>query len=165
MDHSETKPQPPKLMQITRDQAKLLESALRIKILNTLSEESRTSKQVADLLNKTPGNIHYHIQKLYDGGLLELVKTQVVGGITEKYYRAKSTTFKQSNLSPFVFIQDTPTFDISTRLLLSEGQLQQFIHDFESLVNKWEAMDTDMNGQEYGISFLMGRVIDEDPGQ
>ncbi|MNI49974.1 hypothetical protein D3C73_1046130 [compost metagenome] len=164
MDHSEVMPPTSNLMQITKEQAKLLESALRIKILNTLSEESRTSKQVADLLNKTPGNIHYHIQKLYDGGLLELVKTRAMGGVTEKYYRAKSTTFKQQDLPQFVFIQDMPTFDISTRLLLSEDQLEQFKHDYVTLINKWETMETDTNGLEYGISIQMGRVIDEDPG-
>ncbi|MBA9085331.1 DNA-binding transcriptional ArsR family regulator [Fontibacillus solani] len=164
MDNSDCRPRSSNLMQITREQAKLLESALRIKILNTLSEESRTSKQVADLLNKTPGNIHYHIQKLYDGGLLELVKTHAVGGVTEKYYRAKSTTFKQPDLPQFLFTRDTPMFDISTRLLLSEDQLEQFKHDFIALINKWEAMNTDTNGLEYGVSFQMGRVMDEDPG-
>ncbi|MNN50324.1 hypothetical protein D3C81_1649040 [compost metagenome] len=95
---------------------------------------------------------------------MELVKTHVIGGVTEKYYRAKSTTFKQPDLPQFVFIQDMPTFDISTRLLLSEAQLEQFKHDFITLINKWEAMDTDTNGLEYGVSFQMGRVMDKDPG-
>lgn len=152
-------------MQITTEQAKLLESALRIKIINILSQEPRTSKQVADLLNKTPGNIHYHIQKLYDGGLLELVKTQAVGGVTEKYYRSKSTTFKQPVLPEYVYVKESPTYDISTRLLLSEDQLKQFKRDFESLFDKWEAMNTDTEGLEYGITFQIGRVIDEDPGE
>ena len=63
-------------LKVTPEQDKLLESALRIKIMHTLSGEPLTSKQVAGKLNKTPGNIHYHIVKLYEGGLLELVRTE-----------------------------------------------------------------------------------------
>lgn len=41
-------------MPISAEQSKLLESALRIKILNVLANEAHTSKQVANLLGKTP---------------------------------------------------------------------------------------------------------------
>ncbi|MNE38670.1 hypothetical protein D3C80_1325770 [compost metagenome] len=64
-----------------------------------------------------------------------------------------------------MYIQDTPSFDISTRLLLSEDQLEQFKRDFEALFDKWEAMNTNTNALEYGVTFHVGQVIDEDPGQ
>lgn len=85
--------------QVSPEQSKLLESALRIKIMHTLAEEPLTSKQVAEKLGKTPGNIHYHIVKLYEGGLLDLVRTEASGGIIQKFYRSKATWFRSENLA------------------------------------------------------------------
>lgn len=149
-------------MPINAEQSKLLESALRIKILNVLATEAHTSKQVADLLGKTPGNVHYHIQKLYDGGLLDLVNTQAVGGVIEKYYRSKNTFFKPETFTAFHFLEEVPPYQVATRLLLSEGQYQEFIDELDTLIRKWEAKDTD--GAEYGVLFTLGRVQDSDSG-
>ena len=67
-------------IEISVEQAKLLGSAQRVKILGTMLDTAKTSKQVADELGDSPGSIHYHIQKLYDGGLIDLVETRTVGG-------------------------------------------------------------------------------------
>ncbi|MGG6309561.1 ArsR/SmtB family transcription factor [Paenibacillus macerans] len=153
--------QRPTPMAINAEQSKLLESALRIKIMNVLADEPHTSKQVADLLGKTPGNVHYHIQKLYDGGLLDLVKTQTVGGVVEKYYRSKATYFKEEQFKEFAFLEGDPPYRAATRLLLSAGQRQAFIDEMDALIRKWESMDTD--GDEYGVLFTLGRVQESDP--
>jgi DNA-binding transcriptional ArsR family regulator len=147
-------------MPINAEQSKLLESALRIKILNVLVEEPHTSKQVADLLGKTPGNVHYHIQKLYDGGLLDLVSTQTVGGVLEKYYRSKTTFFKPEPFPSFHYVEGMPQYRAATRLLLSPAQYQEFVNELDVLIRKWEAKDTD--GAEYGVLFTLGRVQDSD---
>lgn len=149
-------------MPISAEQSKLLESALRIKILNVLANEAHTSKQVANLLSKTPGNVHYHIQKLYDGGLLDLVNTQTVGGVVEKYYRSKTTFFKPEQFTEFAYLEDEPPYRAATRLLLSPAQYQDFIDELDALIRKWEAKDTD--GAEYGVLFTLGRVQDSDSG-
>lgn len=149
-------------MPINAEQSKLLESALRIKILNVLADEPHTSKQVADLLGKTPGNVHYHIQKLHDGGLLDLVHTQTVGGVVEKYYRSKTTYFKLDRLTEFDYLDGAPQYRTATRLLLSADQYQEFIDELDTLICKWEAKDTD--GAEYGVLFTLGRVQGSDPG-
>lgn len=54
--------------------------------MHALADEPLTSKQVAEKLHKTPGNIHYHIIKLFEGGLLELVRTEAAGGIYGMLY-------------------------------------------------------------------------------
>lgn len=80
-------------VEISVEQAKLLGSAQRIKIIGALVETAITSKQVAYELGESPGSIHYHIQKLYDGGLIDLVEIRTVGGIVEKYYKSKAKWF------------------------------------------------------------------------
>jgi len=46
---------------ISIEQAKLLGSALRIKIIAAIEENAKTSKQVAVEINESPGNVHYHM--------------------------------------------------------------------------------------------------------
>lgn len=146
---------------ITPEQGKLLESALRIKILHVLSKEERTSKQAAELLGASPGNIHYHIQKLYNGGLLQLVRTQTVGGVIEKYYRSVATVFRSEQLQEFNFLEGNSRHRIGTRLSLTEEQFLELSDQLNQLLGEWEAKAT--SGQEYGVTITLGRIAS--PGE
>jgi DNA-binding transcriptional ArsR family regulator len=134
-----------KPLPVSVEQSKLLGSAIRIKILNVISDIPRTAKQVADLLGQTPGNIHYHMQRLNEGELINLVETREAGGIIEKYYKAKSKWF---NPGPSVEVDtflDMPensssVSKINTRLLLSKDELHQLTAEFRQLLEKWEAV-------------------------
>lgn len=66
---------------ISAEQQKLISNATRIQILHLLKNEALTAKQVATKLNKSTGSVHYHVQILYDGGLLELVDTKENEGL------------------------------------------------------------------------------------
>lgn len=65
---------------LTDGQYLLVAHPLRIRILHALAGAELTAAQVADSLGETRGNVHYHIQKLHQGGLLELVRTEPHGG-------------------------------------------------------------------------------------
>jgi DNA-binding transcriptional ArsR family regulator len=148
---------------ISEEQGKLLESALRIKIMHLLADEPLTSKQVAEKLQKTPGNIHYHIIKLYEGGLLELVRTEAAGGIIQKFYRSKATWFKPPNVSSFHFGPQDTVEHISTRLSLSRDELLQFHEELQQFITRWESKIT--HGEEYGIEVVIGRLLSgSEPG-
>ncbi len=59
-----------------------------------LTKRAMTVKQLSEALDKNPGSILHHINKLKDAGLVELVKTRVSPtGIVEKYYRAVARRF------------------------------------------------------------------------
>jgi len=141
---------------ISEEQTKLLESALRIKIMHVLSNEALTSKQVAEKLQKTAGNTHYHIIKLYEGGLLELVRTETVGGIIQKFYRSKATWFKPPTVSGFQFPPEDKVEHITTRLSLSPNELEHFHSELMELLTKWESEVT--HGEEYGLDIIIGRL-------
>lgn len=141
---------------ITPEQSKLLENALRIKILHALAGEPKTSKQVAVQLQMTPGNIHYHIQKLHDGGLLELVRTQTVRGVVEKYYQSLSTIFKSETHSEFNFLPGERLSHMSTSLLLTDSELGQFRDELTQLLARWESRPS--AGAEFGVTIKIGRI-------
>lgn len=133
-------------LSISADQQKLLANATRIQIIHLLKEQEYTAKEVADKLGKTAGTVHYHIQLLYNGGILELVKEQKKGGIIEKYYRSKSTRFeiKDKNAA-------APS-SVSTNLLLNDDEKKQFLLELEQLFFRWESQITkDNEKKEYQV--------------
>ncbi|WP_253701553.1 transcriptional regulator [Bacillus sp. FJAT-27445] len=123
----------PRIMEINLEQQKLISTPLRVKIIYLLSEQIMTAKQVADELGKTAGSIHYHIQQLYKGGILELAETRENKGIVEKYYRSKATHF---NLNT----NDPARKGIHTKGISMEftgDELREFEEEYDSLLEKW----------------------------
>lgn len=125
---------------ISVEQSKLLGNTLRVKILGVLQETPMTSKQVATHIGESPGNIHYHIQKLYQGELIELVEEKRVGGVVEKYYLARASSFDSNNS---VYPELQPDFNpksntkMSLALQLKEEDQEVLLEEFRSLMNKW----------------------------
>ncbi|NMO95773.1 winged helix-turn-helix domain-containing protein [Paenibacillus lemnae] len=153
---------------ITVEQAKLLGNALRVKIVGAIVEVPKTSKQVADELGGTPGSIHYHIQKLYEGGLIDLVETRQVGGIVEKYYKSKAKWFNTQGtklVDPVLaddFESSTST-QVSLRLELSSQQRDQMTEEFKALLEKWvgvSAASKAKDTKEYAIGIKL-KATDE----
>jgi len=121
-------------------QAKLLGNTLRVKIIAVLSQEPKTAKQVAEALGESPGNVHYHIQQLYKGELIDLVEEKPVGGVIEKYYRARSTSFQSDQV---VFPELGPNFNpeslisMNSALHLTEEDKEKMLQEFRELIEKW----------------------------
>jgi len=74
---------------------KLVLNETRAQILfQFLTKRAMTVKQLSEALDKNPGSILHHINKLKEAGLVELVKSRVAPtGIVEKYYRAVARRF------------------------------------------------------------------------
>lgn len=113
--------------------------------------EALTAKQVATKLNKSTGSVHYHVQILYDGGLLELVDTKEKRGIIEKYYKAKSAHF---------YIEESGTEGTNTgshivsHLFLTPEELQQLTWEVTQVLLRWENKTARQSNseEEYAIS-------------
>jgi len=62
----------------------------RLEILRHLMTNPGTVSQIGRLLDEYPAAVRYHIHKLIDAGLVELVEVRKSPGFEEKYYAAKS---------------------------------------------------------------------------
>jgi DNA-binding transcriptional ArsR family regulator len=149
-----------KSFNISIEQSKLLGSALRIKIISVLLDTPQTAKQVAELLGHSPGNVHYHIKKLHDGGLIDLVETKKIGGVTEKYYISKAKWFNSNNgatIDPALKddFNSTNTTTLGIRLNLTADQLIEMTEGFKTFLEKWvknsSVEEGDKNVREYSI--------------
>lgn len=72
----------------TIEQVRALADELRLRIIDLVTRQPMTVKQVGTALKVSPGKIHYHVHELERVGLLKLVETREKKGILEKYYRA-----------------------------------------------------------------------------
>ncbi len=91
-----------------------------------------TAKQVANALEESGGNVHYHIQRLLQGGLITLTNTREVGGITEKYYQAPSTRFSTKQRP------DPTHLTMVTWLTLNDEEVEELLRQIEVVLQAWE---------------------------
>ncbi|MDQ0205701.1 winged helix-turn-helix domain-containing protein [Alkalicoccobacillus murimartini] len=122
-----------KSMSVTLQQQKLISTPLRSQIILLLAEKNMTAKQVADSLGKTAGSIHYHIQQLYKGDILEIAETKENKGIIEKYYRSKAIEF---HLDQNKGNEDEASFR-SAFISLTDDELEEFHEDINQLIYKY----------------------------
>lgn len=127
-------------LSVSVEQSKLLGNTLRVKILGVILETPKTSKQIATQIGETPGNVHYHLQRLYEGDLIELVEEKKVGGVIEKYYRSLSETFESKEVIYPELEQDfhaASETKMSIALQLKEEDKEELLEEFRSLMKKW----------------------------
>jgi DNA-binding transcriptional ArsR family regulator len=79
----------------TADELKAMGHPLRMRILRLCLDESRTNKELADLLRKDPATILHHVRLLVEHGFLrpEPPRTGARGAL-EKPYRATGLSWK-----------------------------------------------------------------------
>ncbi len=74
---------------------KLLLEPTRAEILRRLGRDALTVKELSVALNKNPGTVLHHIQKLKEAKLVREVGTkQTTTGIVQRYYRATAREYR-----------------------------------------------------------------------
>ncbi len=70
----------------------------RWQILSLLIAKPMTGSQLARVLGINRPLAHYHLKILHQVGLIELQEEKVIGGLVEKYYRARARQFRTDRL-------------------------------------------------------------------
>lgn len=88
----------------TVKEIKAISDPYRIEIMNVFYTLNRpvNVKEIADSLGEVPAKVHYHVKKLEDAGILELVSTKEINGIVSKYYEpvAQGFNIKREHVDP-----------------------------------------------------------------
>jgi DNA-binding transcriptional ArsR family regulator len=72
---------------------RMLADPLRLRLLAVLRDRASTVKELAEHVDVAPSKLYYHIELLERHGLIAVVATRVVSGITEKHYRVTALDF------------------------------------------------------------------------
>lgn len=75
------------------DQVRVLADPLRIRILEVLCDDERTTKQVAEKLGEKPTKLYHHVEALEKIGLIRETRTRRNRGTLERYYLAIARRF------------------------------------------------------------------------
>ena len=86
--------QEPVMMLTDLEQMKVLADPWRIRILESLAIDERTTKQVADLLGEKPTKLYHHVEALERVGLIRKTRTRQNRGTLEKYYLAVARRYE-----------------------------------------------------------------------
>lgn len=147
------------ILLIDAAQHKLLSNTTRVQLLYLLKDEPKTAKQAAELMEKSPGSVHYHIKQLYEGGLVDLVDTRENGGVLEKYYQSKSTSFRLKGAA-----LNDHSATVGARLKLSHEEKKQFLEELSAFLGRWESRVTpdSKEGQSIAVDCVLTEIEEED---
>lgn len=80
------------------DALRIMADPLRARLVDILRQRATTAKDMAALLETSPKSLYYHLGRLERHGLIRVVETRLISGITEKRYRATAYLFIYDNL-------------------------------------------------------------------
>ena len=80
------------------DALRIMADPLRARLVDVLRQRAATAKDMAALLETSPKSLYYHLGLLERHGLIRVVETRLVSGITEKRYRATAYLFIYNKL-------------------------------------------------------------------
>jgi DNA-binding transcriptional ArsR family regulator len=136
-----------------------------------IAKEPVTVGQIAEELNEKPSRLYYHVKKLEEAGLLELVETRQQGNLIEKYYKRTHAAGHSFELDEALLKEHHGTVMEEIMNLLQPGlkllqsELKKGKPDFDKQVNLMISLPT-LTGREWETSHeRMMRSIREQPNQ
>ena len=120
------------------EKLKVISDPLRISILTTLGTEKKNSKQLAKLLKINRTKIHYHLNILEENNFIEVVDTDSINGIIQKYYLPTAQAFVPS---PSIF--NDLFNNTSVNFNINREDIIEFWNEVKKLEEKFSSKDTD----------------------
>ena len=120
------------------EKLKVISDPLRISILTTLGTEKKNSKELAKLLKINRTKIHYHLNILEENNFIEVVDTDSINGIIQKYYLPTAQAFVPS---PSIF--NDLFNNTSINFNVKKEDVKDFWNEVKKLEKKFSSKDTD----------------------
>ncbi|MEH7439075.1 winged helix-turn-helix domain-containing protein [Neobacillus drentensis] len=150
--------------------AKMMLDVRKRSILDIASKPVTVS-QIAEELNEKQSRLYYHVKKLEEAGLLELVETRQHGNLIEKYYQRTKVAGERFELDEALLREHHDSVMEEIMKLLEPGlkllqsELKKENSDFDKQVNLMISLPT-LTGREWETSHgRMMRSIREESEQ
>ena len=118
------------------EKLKIISDPLRISILTTLGTEKKNSRQLAKLLKINRTKIHYHLNILEKNNFIEVVDTDSINGIVQKYYLPTAQAFVPS---PSIF--NNLFNNTSVNFNINKENMEDFWNEVKKLEKKFSSDD------------------------
>lgn len=120
------------------EKLKVISDPLRISILTTLGSEKKNSRQLAKLLKINRTKIHYHLNILEENNFIEVVDTDTINGIIQKYYLPTAQAFVPS---PSIF--NDLFNNTSVNFNIKKEDVKDFWDEVKKIEKKFSSKDND----------------------
>lgn len=136
--------------------AKMLLDVKKRGILD-IAKNPVTVGKMAEELNEKPSRLYYHVKKLEEAGLLELVETRQLGNLIEKYYKRTYDSSMEFQLEESMLREHHDAFMAEIMNLLEPGlkllqaELKKGKPDFDKQVNLMVSLP-ELTGREWETS-------------
>ena len=77
----------------TLEEINIVSDPIRLKIIMTIGATPKTAQDLSDALGVSRSKIHYHLKILEQNGIIEVVDTELINGITQKYFLPVAKAF------------------------------------------------------------------------
>ena len=116
------------------ERLKVISDPLRISILTTLGTEKKNSRQLSKLLKINRTKIHYHLNILEENNFIEVVDTDSINGIVQKYYLPTAQAFVPSpSIFNDLFNNTSLSFNVN------KEDMEEFWNEIKNLEKKFSS--------------------------
>ncbi len=117
----------------TLEEINIVSDPIRLKIIMTLGATPKTAQDLSDALGVSRSKIHYHLKILEQNGIIEVVDTELINGITQKYFLPVAKAFiPNSEIFNKNLEENQFTFKIS------KTDYESFEKELSELIKKYE---------------------------
>ncbi|MCI5972608.1 MAG: winged helix-turn-helix domain-containing protein [Anaerococcus sp.] len=122
----------------TLEEVNIVSDPIRLKIIMTLGATPKTAQDLSDALGVSRSKIHYHLKILEQNGIVEVVDTELINGITQKYFLPVAKAFiPNSEIFNNNLEEKQFTFKIPKK------SYESFEKDLNELIEKYREDDGD----------------------
>ena len=75
------------------EEINIVSDPIRLKIIMTLGATPKTAQDLSDAIGVSRSKIHYHLRILEQNGIIEVADTELINGITQKYFLPVAKAF------------------------------------------------------------------------
>lgn len=75
------------------EEINIVSDPIRLKIIMTLGTTPKTAQDLSDSMGVSRSKIHYHLKILEENGIIKVVDTELINGITQKYFLPVAKAF------------------------------------------------------------------------
>lgn len=130
----------------TLEEINIVSDPIRLKIIMTLGVTPKTAQDLSDALGVSRSKIHYHLKILEQNGIVEVVDTELINGITQKYFLPVAKAFiPNSEIFNNNLEEKQFTFKIPKK------SYESFEKDLNELIEKFREDDRDFESFQVQI--------------
>ena len=119
------------------EEINIVSDPIRLKIILTLGTTPKTAQDLSDAMGVSRSKIHYLLRILEENGIIEVVDTELINGITQKYFLPVAKAFiPDSEVFNKNIQEEVFSFQVSSK------NYDSFRKELDNLVQKYNLEDS-----------------------